>query len=238
MRIYYLITGVFCIMYYLVMYLYTRKWASTFSLFWPAAGALHLLLAYLVPGGTAGQLLSVIVLICWAVFLYTEAWICRAMLRRTKEEVPCIIILGAQVRGTQITNSLKRRLDAALVYLEQYPETKAVVSGGQGKGEDITEAEAMAVYLEQQGIDGNRISQEDSSTSTWENMKNSGRMIGDLEQPAAVVTNNFHLYRALLIGKKAGFTNLKGIAAGSNPVLLLNYLVREFFAVLWIKIRQ
>ena len=87
MRIYYLITGVFCIMYYLVMYLYTRKWASTFSLFWPAAGALHLLLAYLDPGGTAGQLLSVIVLICWAVFLYTEAWICRAMLRRTKEEV-------------------------------------------------------------------------------------------------------------------------------------------------------
>ena len=129
MRIYYLITGVFCIMYYLVMYLYTRKWASTFSLFWPAAGALHLLLAYLDPGGTAGQLLSVIVLICWAVFLYTEAWICRAMLRRIKEEVPCIIILGAQVRGTQITNSLKRRLDAALVYLEQYPETKAVVSG-------------------------------------------------------------------------------------------------------------
>ena len=152
--------------------------------------------------------------------------------------MPCIIILGAQVRGTQITNSLKRRLDAALVYLEQYPETKAVVSGGQGKGEDITEAEAMAVYLEQQGIDRNRISQEDSSTSTWENMKNIGRMIGDLEQPAAVVTNNFHLYRALLIGKKAGFTNLKGIAAGSNPVLLLNYLVREFFAVLWIKIRQ
>ena len=238
MRIYYLITGVFCIMYYLVMYLYTRKWASTFSLFWPADGALHLLLAYLDPGGTAGQLLSVIVLICWAVFLYTEAWICRAMLRRTKEEVPCIIILGAQVRGTQITNSLKRRLDAALVYLEQYPETKAVVSGGQGKGEDITEAEAMAVYLEQQGSDRNRISQEDSSTSTWENMKNSGRMIGDLEQPAAVVTNNFHLYRALLIGKKAGFTNLKGIEAGSNPVLLLNYLVREFFAVLWIKIRQ
>ena len=94
------------------------------------------------------------------------------------------------------------------------------------------------MYLEQQGIDRNRISQEDSSTSTWENMKNSGRMIGDLEQPAAVVTNNFHLYRALLIGKKAGFTNLKGIAAGSNPVLLLNYLVREFFAVLWIKIRQ
>ena len=86
-----------------------------------------------------------------------------------------------------------------MVYLEQYPETKAVVSGGQGKGEDITEAEAMAVYLEQQGIDRNRISQEDSSTSTWENMKNSGRMIGDLEQPAAVVTNNFHLYRALLI---------------------------------------
>ena len=121
MRIYYLITGVFCIMYYLVMYLYTRKWASTFSLFWPAAGALHLLLAYLDPGGTAGQLLSVIVLICWAVFLYTEAWICRAMLSRIKEEVPCIIILGAQVRGTQITNSLPLSPDTAPGKPMQHP---------------------------------------------------------------------------------------------------------------------
>ena len=44
-----------------------------------------------------------------------------------------IIILGAQVRGRRITNSLKRRLDAALSYLEAYPETRVIVSGGAWK---------------------------------------------------------------------------------------------------------
>lgn len=238
MRIYYLITGLFCFLYYLVMLLYTRKWNSTFSLFWPAAGVLHLLLAYFAPGGTAGHLAVTVVLICWGVFLYTEAWICWAMLKKTRDEVPYIIILGAQVRGTRITNSLKRRLDAACEYLEQHTDTKVIVSGGQGIGEDITEAAAMADYLEIRGIDSSRIYKEDTSTSTWENMKNSSRIIGDPRQPCAVVTNNFHLYRALLIGKKAGFTNLHGISASSNPVLQLNYLVREFFALLWLKMHR
>lgn len=238
MRIYYLITGLFCFMYYMVMLLYTRKWNSTFSMFWPAAGVLHLLLSYFSPGGTAGRLVSAVVLIFWCVFLYTEAWICSAMLKKTREEVSYIIVLGAQVRGTRITNSLKRRLDAACEYLEQHRDTKVIVSGGQGKGEDITEAAAMAEYLEERGIESSRIYKENTSTSTWENLKNSSRMLDDPEQPSAVVTNNFHLYRALLIGKKAGFTRLYGIAATSSPVLQLNYLVREFFAILWLKLKR
>lgn len=38
--------------------------------------------------------------------------------------------------------SLKTRLDAALAYLEEYPEIPAVLTGGTGYGEEISEADA------------------------------------------------------------------------------------------------
>ena len=47
-------------------------------------------------------------------------------------------------RGRKITDSLKRRLDCALAYLTEHPDVHVIVSGGQGKGEEVTEAYAMA----------------------------------------------------------------------------------------------
>ncbi|MGC4017920.1 MAG: YdcF family protein [Muricomes sp.] len=165
-----------------------------------------------------------------------EIQICAAMLRRAKNGLPYIIVLGAQVRKTVITNSLKRRLDAALFYLKKNPHTQVIVSGGQGKGEDISEAAAMSEYLYLHGIDKRQIILEDTSTSTRENLKNSSKIIGNLAEPVGIITNGFHMYRALQIGRKLGFMNIQGIAATSNPILQINYLMREFFAVIWLKI--
>lgn len=58
-----------------------------------------------------------------------------------------LIILGARVRGETPSLDLQYRLDVAYDYLEKSPSTKAILTGGQGKGEDITEAEAMRRYL-------------------------------------------------------------------------------------------
>ena len=65
--------------------------------------------------------------------------------------------------------TLARRLDAALAYLEENPKAYVVVSGGQGAGEDISEAEAMRRYLAARGIEESRILMEDKSMSTLEN---------------------------------------------------------------------
>ena len=54
-----------------------------------------------------------------------------------------VIVLGAGVNGTAPSLSLLNRLDAVNDYLETYPDSIAVLSGGQGEGEDITEAECM-----------------------------------------------------------------------------------------------
>ena len=141
-----------------------------------------------------------------------------------------IIVLGAQVRGVRVTLSLKRRLDKAEVYLRENPGTYAILSGGQGKGEDISEAEAMYRYLTGHGIEKERLIREKQSTSTWENLKNCQAFVGDLTQPVGIVTNNFHIYRAMMLGRRQGYLALQGLPASTNPVLLPNYLVREFFA--------
>jgi uncharacterized SAM-binding protein YcdF (DUF218 family) len=234
---YFLLTGAACVLYYALIVWYTGKWNSTFAGFWMGAGVVHLAAAYFYPVFPEGlrTALIIAVVVFWIVFLWVELRICLAMKTKETEEVQYLIVLGAQVRGTKITNSLMRRIDRACRYLQDHPQTRAVLSGGQGKGEDITEAEAMAEELKRRGISPERLFMECRSTSTMENLKFSAEIIGDLTVPTAVVTNNFHVYRALLLGREAGYTNLHGIAASSNPVLLVNYMVREFFAVLLTK---
>ena len=89
-----------------------------------------------------------------------------------------IIVLGAHVEGTRLTLALLERTRRALQYLQENPETKAVLSGGKGTGEAITEAQAMYHYLTEHGIKGERLILEERSTSTAENLKFSLDLIG------------------------------------------------------------
>ena len=153
------------------------------------------------------------------------------MVSTEEKGIPYLIVLGAQVKGTKVTDSLRRRLKRSVTYLSENPETKVIVSGGQGPGEDITEAEAMAEYLVGCGIDRSRILLEDRSKTTEENLRFSAAFIPDMQTKVAVVSNNFHMYRAYHIARKAGYADVARIPAGCSPLLFANYMVREFFAV-------
>ena len=76
-------------------------------------------------------------------------------------ECQAVIVLGAGVNGTQPSLTLRTRLDAALDYLEDHPEVPAVLTGGQGYGENITEEQCMYNYLTARGIDGSRLLMEE-----------------------------------------------------------------------------
>lgn len=117
----------------------------------------------------------------------------------------CIIVLGCSVYGTEPSPFLKGRLgEAERLYREGYADY-IIVSGGQGKGEHISEAEAMKTYLEEQGIDSEKIVMEDKSTSTYENIKNSKEVMKEMGfSGAIIVSNEFHLKRASYIAKKVG----------------------------------
>ena len=85
---------------------------------------------------------------------------------KVRPDLDYIIVLGAHVAGTRLSKALLERTRRALRYLEENPETRAVLSGGQGQGEQISEAEAMYRYLTEHGIDGSRLILEDRSTNT------------------------------------------------------------------------
>lgn len=154
---------------------------------------------------------------------------------RKIQNLEYIIVLGAHVQGTRLTLALLERTRRALQYLEENPETKAVLSGGQGEGEDISGAQAMCNYLVEHGIDRERLILEGRSTSTTENLKFSLEIIG-LDHSVGVVTNNFHVFRGTAIGKKCGCKEIYPIPSRYRSWRLLIYIPREILAIIKDKI--
>lgn len=232
----FLVLGILCLTYYILLCIVLRKWNSTFSRFWLVTGILMILCWRLASSFEVLEMVWEILTCFMLLFIVTEGIIVTGMFPRTRKEVSCLIVLGAQVKGRSITDSLKRRLDKAQEYLVRHPDTRVIVSGGKGKGEEVSEAEAMAGYLISCGIEQNRIILEDQSRTTKENLKLSSQYIECMEDEIGIVSNNFHMYRALRYARKLGYQHPCPIAASCHPVLLLNYMTREFFAVwkMWI----
>ena len=88
-----------------------------------------------------------------------------------EDEQLTVMIFGCYVRGEEPGRTLTTRLDAALSLLKRYPNADCIVSGGQGSNEAISEAEAMRRYLVSRGIAEERITLEDRSTNTSENLE-------------------------------------------------------------------
>lgn len=142
-----------------------------------------------------------------------------------------LVVLGAGLRPDGYpSEALCFRLEAALAYLEDNPGTTCIVSGGQGVGESRAEADAMAEYLEARGLGEDRIVREDRSTTTAENVRNSAELLSP-EETVGIVTNDFHLYRALRIAEKNGLPGAYGLAAPSNPLYLPQATLRECAAI-------
>lgn len=150
-------------------------------------------------------------------------------------EVDYIIVLGARLYGDVPSPSLAERLKTACAYLKEHENASVVVSGGQGPGETITEAEAMKRYLSNKGIDENRIIREDQSTSTFENLRFSLTKIQEIDPNAnpeiIIVSNDFHLFRAKMLARRLGVKPY-GLPAKTPPTSMLKSYLREYFAVL------
>lgn len=151
------------------------------------------------------------------------------------KDVDYVIILGAGLKGEQITLSFQYRLDKGIAYLKQHPSLPVIVTGGRGPGEDITEAEAMERYLLSKGIAKERIIKEDKATSTMENFQYSRRLIAGpwkKDKPSVMIaTSDFHMFRSKLLAKRNGFIAY-GLPAPTWWGILPNCCIREYFAVI------
>jgi len=132
-------------------------------------------------------------------------------------EVDAVIVLGAGLINDRPSLILASRLNAAIEFTQARQDIPIIVTGGLGAGRTVTEADAMADFLIARGVDENRIWRESASTSTHENINFAIEIMEangmDLENARiAIVSNEFHLYRARLVGERAGL-NAYGVAA-------------------------
>lgn len=153
---------------------------------------------------------------------------------RDQPEEPCptVIVLGCQVRGSAPSLLLSCRIDAAADYLNENPKASAILSGGRGAGEDISEAACMYRELTARGIDPARLRLEEDSTVTLENLKNSKALMEreGLSGPAVIVSNDFHICRALKMAADIGL-DARGLAAASHWYSRPTYVLREALAM-------
>lgn len=163
-------------------------------------------------------------------FLGIEVCVYHGFYQEGEENLDYIIVLGAQVHANRPSTVLKYRLDRAIEYLEENPDTICILSGGQGANEPFPEAEGMADYMTRMGIPEERLILEKESTSTAENISNSMKFM-EKEASVGIVTNNFHVFRGVQTAKREGLTNVCGIAAKATKKYLPNNMIREYFAI-------
>ena len=175
-----------------------------------------------------------VILLCMGVMIFgiVEGFIISGFSMKGQPGADYVIVLGAQMKADGPSKALQYRLDEAIRYLNENPSSKVIVSGGQGSDEHISEAQGMYEYLVEKGSEKDRIIKEDKSVNTTQNLAFSAEYLDRERDSVAVVTNNFHVFRAVKIAEKAGYQNVCGIAAKGEPFLQINNMMREFFGVM------
>ena len=165
----------------------------------------------------------------------TEFFIIRASLGEPTESCDYIVVLGAKVRETGPSASLWDRIYGARDYLAEHPNVIAVVSGGQGADEPMTEARAMYEKLVELGIDEDRIWLEEHATSTWENLNFALNLIeektGTRPDNIGIVSSEYHLFRASLFADACNVDSVLIPAQTSRLSQKINHFMREVAGV-------
>lgn len=167
-------------------------------------------------------------------FITVTVLLINSAISEKDKNADCVIVLGAGLKGETPTLVLAKRLDNTLQYAAENPGVSIIVSGGQGVGETITEAEGMKRYLVRHGIPENLIIKEEKATSTFENMVFSKKVyeqkFGYPPEKVMVITNDFHMFRSKILAKRAGL-EAYGMSSVTPWYIYPNVFLREYFAL-------
>ena len=195
---------------------------------------------YFFAGFVGSQTQVIVSSVLVNIALYTPlalggAYLYATVYKRMKKPAKCdyIIVLGCAIRRDgSPTPLLKSRLDAAI---EQYKlgggSARLIVSGGQGSGEVVSEAECMAGYLVSCGIPEDRIIREDKSTTTRENLEFSKRLMDDEAMTAVIATSDYHALRAAIIARELGM-NAQAVGGRTARYYYPSAFMREYAALI------
>lgn len=134
-------------------------------------------------------------------------------LQENPEEFDAAIILGAQVKaGGQLSLMLKERVDKGIELYEAGIVDRLLMSGDHGQ-DDYDEVNAMKDYAIEQGVPSEVIFMDHAGFSTYESMYRASEIF-EIDQ-AVVVTQEYHLYRALYDAETMGI-DAKGVVCDKD----------------------
>jgi len=111
----------------------------------------------------------------------------------------------------------------------------AVVSGGQGADEPMSEARCMYEHLVAMGIEEDRIWMEDQAASTWANLNYALDLIeektGTRPERIGLVSSEYHMFRASLLARDCGVEPIGIPARTSRFSQMVNHFMREIAGV-------
>ena len=169
-----------------------------------------------------------------SVFILIEGSIIYSGYHETSEQGDTVLVLGAGlVHGNHISLSLLYRLQRAYEEYQKNPNVMIVVSGGQGSDETISEAEAMKQWLVDRNVKESHILVENRSRNTSENFRYTMEIMnkhGITSKHISLVTNRFHMKRAVYLGELNGFT-ISPKPADDLEYAQLCFYTREFFGL-------
>ena len=129
------------------------------------------------------------------------------------EDVDCIIILGCQVKDDgSLSHMLRDRLMRGLEVYEAGAAPKLLMSGDHGR-EEYDEVGAMKNYAIENGVPSENVFMDHAGFSTYETVYRAKEIFQS--DKVIIVTQEYHLYRALFIAEQFG-VEAYGVSADLN----------------------
>lgn len=140
----------------------------------------------------------------------SDLFVDKTVIRSLQDLHPdCILVLGAAVRGNTPSKMLQDRLDVAVSLYKAGVAPKLLLTGDNGKV-NYNEVGVMQKYVLKAGVPAKDIFLDHAGFSTYESMYRARDVF--MVKTAVVVTQKYHLYRALQIGRALGMT-VRGVAS-------------------------
>lgn len=117
-----------------------------------------------------------------------------------ESQVDAIVVLGAAINSRAAFN----RTITALRFYEDGKAKQLVLSGGRTSHLDETEAHYMGRVVVANAVKPPEFLLEEHSLNTWDNLHNTRKLLPEAKS-ILIVSDTFHLPRAVLVAKKAGF---------------------------------
>ena len=141
-------------------------------------------------------------------------------------DVDCIIILGAGIWGDKPSPMLEDRLLEGIKLYQNNVADKIIMSGDHGRKE-YDEVNIMKNYAIEKGIPSENIFMDHAGFSTYESIYRAKDIFE--AKNVVIVTQKYHLYRALYIANQLG---LEAYGVGADPRQYVGAAYREIREVL------